>query len=98
MTWEEKLAAMQALAATEIAMRKPGDWYCHMHAEIGGNGMLCGVISSKATPQDAVEDVWREVSELPTGRYLVMNAHGSNRRAVRWNGYMWADVEEEVRA
>jgi hypothetical protein len=93
MTWEQKLAALQALGDCSLRMREPGDWYVCDHIEIGGNGFLLSPTCGETTPEKAVETVWAQyVTNLPSDRHLVINAGAINRRHVRWNGYMWKDL------
>ena len=98
MTWEQKLAAMQAICDVSLRMRKPGDWYVATSGrDVGGNGMLTGEYGNGETPVAAIEDDWDKLTNLPDGLYIILEAYG-NRRAVRWNDYMWADVKEELPA
>jgi hypothetical protein len=95
MTWEEKLSALQVLCDTSLRMRKPGDWYVSATGrEIGGDdtGMLTGLYGNGPTPQAAVEDDWKQMTELPVRRYIVIGAMGPNRKHFRWAGYMWREV------
>lgn len=97
MTWEEKLAACQALCKTELHMRKPGDWYVGWRAEAVRTdkpGMLVGVYGEGKTPEEAVENHWREVVTSPKTDRLVVLPYGApgRRRDVRWNGGWWVDV------
>jgi len=96
MTWQQKLAALQCLGDCSLKMREPGDWYVSQsRVEVGGDGMLAGSYGNGETPVVAVTDHWRVlVDELPVGKHLVLGASSDDRRAVRWNGYMWADVQE----
>ena len=89
MNWEQKLAALQAFADTSICMRKPGDWYVHMRAELKGDGVLSSASGNGRTPEEAVEDHWRKVTA--PGAVIVRDAMNAARREVRWNGFMWAD-------
>lgn len=78
-----------------LNMRKPRDWWVHLSGvEIGGDGMLRTSSADGATPQEAVRNAWQRITRLEPGQYLVLNAAGPNRRQVRWNGFMWADVTE----
>ena len=93
MTWEEKLAACQALGSCELHMRKPGDWYVlQVGAEWqkGGSGMLSGDSGDGVTPKDAVLDHWKKLTQ--PGGYIVLNAMSKKRRHVKWVGYMWQDL------
>ena len=97
MTWEEKLAAIQALCETHIGMRAPGDWYVYAkHIEIGGNGMLESCTGNGNSPSAAVDAHWKKLTELSSGRYLVLNAM-TERKHFRWNGFMWSQLPIEVR-
>lgn len=102
MTWEQKLEAMQALCGwprVSLKMRKPGDWYVEVTCrEISSGAVLKGKYGNGYDPASAVEDDWRQcVEELEPREYIVIHAAGKDRRAVLWNGYMWADVEEQLR-
>lgn len=97
MTWEQKLQALQALIGpldTCLGMRHPGNWYVRQRGvEIGGDGMLTGPSVSGQTPEKAVEAYWNRLTELKPNFYIVTNAMSTTeRRQVRWNGFMWEDV------
>lgn len=93
MNWEQKLAALQAIADTCLRMRKPGDWYVSATGRgIGGDGLNRGNYGNGPTPQAAVEDDWRQLVEmLPYDRYIIVESRGE-RRQIRWNGFMWETV------
>ena len=96
MDYQEKAAALNALADIAIKIRAPNDWYVSQSVEIKDGGVLVGKYGNGSTPKEAVENHWLElVDKLPPDKYLVIHANGDNRRAVRWNGYMWADVIEK---
>lgn len=99
LTWEQKLAAIQALLGSYevcLRMRQPGNWYVDTKGrEITSDdsGILSSEYGNGRSPQEAVENDWRKcVDELPAHQYIVLNAGVKGRRHVRWNGYMWADV------
>ena len=98
MHWEQKLDALSGLADVYLKMRRPGNWYASMSGvEIKQGGMLAGVCGDGKNPEEAVNDLWREcVDELPADRYIVVNAHRDSRKAFRWSGYMWKEVNEEL--
>ena len=98
MNWEEKLVALLTIDDDlAVTMRKPGNWYvsggrCEIKRK--GSGVLEGVYGDGKTPQEAVEDHWRQyVTDLPEGAVIVIDAMQKTRREVRWNGFMWADVK-----
>ena len=93
MTWEEKLMALKALSGeATLRIREPGNWYCSLpRVSIKEGSFLTSPTSSSATPQDAVEDMWRRcVTELPDNQCIVIGAYIGQRQEVRWNGFMWA--------
>jgi hypothetical protein len=98
MDWQQKAAALSALVEIQLICRKAGDWYVRQEVEIKDGAILRGSYGNGTTPQEAVEDHWRQlVDEMtPTPMYLVVSAGGGQRkrRAVRWNGFMWMDVSE----
>lgn len=97
MTWEQKLAACQALSACSLKMREPGDWYVSQDVEIKDKSILKGEYGNGTTPEEAVEDHWTRLTQLAAHEYLVTRAGGGElRKAVRWNGFMWDQVIEET--
>lgn len=98
MDWEQKFAAINALDYdASLCMRKPGDWYVACRLEIKKGSVLEGGAGpGRATPEEAVEHYFARITSLlKVGEYVVCRAHGgSSRRAVKWNGFMWADVRE----
>ena len=98
MNWQQKLSAVQALCGTfnvAVRMRNPGDWYVNDCTEIKDGSILRGEYGNGATPEQAVEDHWDILTNLPHEQYIVVRAAREDRRAVRWNGFMWEDVAEK---
>jgi hypothetical protein len=98
MTWEQKLAALQALTEHTLQMRSPGDWYVGASIEIGGDGLLKGEYGNGDTPESAVCDHWDRLTNIQAHEYLVVSNPidfaGNNRRSYhRWNGFMWTDAQ-----
>lgn len=88
MTWEQKFAALQALTDTNLRMRKPGDWYVQaFNRELAGDGLLQSIYGNGKSPEEAVENDWLNVTQIPSDRYI--RVKGKN---YRWNGFMWAQV------
>lgn len=95
MTWEEKLAALNALSETVLTMREPGKWHCSVRsAEIGGDSVLQSIGGRGQSPEEAVLNAWAMATEWkPPKRYIALNAYSDGRRQVKWNGYMWVEVK-----
>jgi hypothetical protein len=96
MTWEQKLHAMQILRGSGtslLCMLAPGAWLCSVPGEVGGDGMLVSPCCQGSSPEQAVEAAWREATELPAGKHLVVSLAGA-RRNYRWSGFMWVEVSK----
>lgn len=95
----QKALALNALGWHEFAIkiRDNGEWYAVCGAEIRDGPVLVSTFGNGATPSAAIDALWDRVTCLPPGQYLVMKAGTAERRAVRWNGFMWAHVDEPQR-
>jgi hypothetical protein len=101
MNYEQKFQAMVSLipfsGSAAIHMRKPGDWYFSLPGvEIKQGGCLLSAHGNGTTPEAAVNDLWQQYTTIPKEQYLVINSYGENRRAIKWNGFMWEDVHENI--
>lgn len=96
LTANQKFLAMKALGDASIKMDVYGKWYVSIFAvEVKHGAMLSGLpVPHTETMQDAVEQSWKGLTELSGDRYIVINAMGATRRAVRWNGFMWEQLCE----
>lgn len=98
MNWQQKFDALGAIG-TEISvrMRKPGDWYVDHRGvdtkETPDSCCLVGRYGNGSTPEEAIENHWRRLTEEQPLAYLWVSEFGKNRK-VRWNGYMWRDLPE----
>ncbi len=96
LTWEQKAAALLNLSGwSEFAlkMREDGTWYVHDAVEIRDRSCMIGVTVSAENPVMAILKHWLQLTQIEPHQYLVVKVCGK-RRAVRWNGFMWADVAE----
>lgn len=103
MTWEQMFAAIQAIGEASLRMRKPGDWFVEQRStekKERGSSVIGSAYGNGATPEDAVRDHWRVLTDLKPNEIIVIDSMRDTRRHVRWNGYMWADepVNREVPA
>lgn len=97
MNWEQKMEAIKSLAGMDtcIKMRRPGDWYVLDRVDIKDGRFIRGGTGNGRTPEEAVNDRWFQLTELSRDQYLVVHAFGDDRKAVRWNGFMWTTVTEK---
>lgn len=103
MNWKEKMDALSALdedisikyrESGFIGDRKLEPWYVKQRVEIKKGGVLKSVSGNGETVEEAIEDHWRQVTELEPGEYIVINPGGEDRQAVKWNGFMWKRIVE----
>lgn len=94
MDYEQKLYALNSLGECKILMRKPGDWYVSQSTEVKNNGMLEGRYGNGCTPQEAIVNHWERLTELAEHEYIIIHAGREDRKAVKWNGFMWEAVKE----
>jgi hypothetical protein len=92
-TWEEKLAAIQALSPSGAAlrMRQPGDWHVVTSISVVEEVIYLRPPTQRApSPQAAVEEAWKsytsDVIVCIRGKNGVQTYH-------RWNGHMWALIK-----
>ena len=98
MDWQQKAAAIQALAGWQnfaLKMRGPENWYVqHSGLEQKEGGLLSDGPQHGKTPEDAVNQCWDWMTDPEY--YLVWSTYRDSRRAVRWDGFMWENVNEEL--
>lgn len=83
--------ALRALGELALNVRADGTWYVNLpHVEIKNGAMLTTPTQTAPSPQKAIAEAWNTYS---TGLVIVQHP-GQPRRALRWNGFMWADVVE----
>lgn len=95
---QRKAEILNELHRLYVDMMTDGNWCCHWGVESRERGkpILTSVCGWGDSPDAAIEYLWKDATDIPANRYLVINAMSSEkRRAVRWNGYMWADVQED---
>lgn len=105
MDFQQKAEALAALTALSIKFRErehriggSEPWYVSQKVDVKEGSCLLGTYGNGNTPEEAIEDHWKVlVLDLPRDEYLIVNSGLENRRAVRWNGFMWADVPEPER-
>jgi hypothetical protein len=95
--WQQKLAAMMSIAPdAHLKMKEPGSWYLALPGvEIKSGSVLRSANGRGDTPEAAILDGWDHLTiRLGPTEYVVTAAMRDDRRSYRWNGFMWAAVEE----
>lgn len=98
MTTQDKYDALMALSPSfKIHMRKIGDYYFSPSASVEvatrNKGILRSTYGNGSTPEAAIDDCFRVLTEIGPDDFLVLEAYSPARREVRWNGFMWADFK-----
>ena len=105
MDWQQKAEALASLTELSIKFRERENrigsaepWYVSQKIDIKDGGCLVGSYGNGNTPQEAIEDHWEVLTtKLNRDQYIVVRGLSDERKAVRWNGFMWADVPEPKR-
>ena len=90
LTTNQMALALSALGDFGIHIRKRGDWYASVRAEIKRGAFLEGPSVSAPSPDAAVLALF-ETYTAP-GTIVVLHANEARRRHVQWNGFIWADI------
>jgi hypothetical protein len=102
LTFQQKADALNALCELKLGLSPLLDdarrWHASLRVEIGGDGILRGIAGHGPTPQAAVDELWRNATNIPASLCLIVDAYGDDRRKVRWNGFMWVDVQPPSKA
>ena len=95
MSYEQMMQALKAICVNVgVHMRRPGDWYVVMPGvQRKEGGCLFSGCDSAKDPEAAIRSRW--IWAIDPAHYLVINAYHGTRRAVKWNGFMWEEVQEE---
>jgi hypothetical protein len=93
--WEARFAAMEGLGEASLKMRSPGKWYVHqpevaIKAQGRDGSPADGPSNDAPNPIEAVQTRWRLLTSS-----AVEYKRGRLVRRVRWNGFMWADVQTD---
>lgn len=98
MTTEQMVRALQALgevglSMTDPSVADPARWCCHVRGvEIADGSFLTSSSGFGATPEAAIIAQWETLTRLPANKWVAVGGYSDQRRNLRWNGYMWADV------
>lgn len=96
LTWKQKAFAIQSLVGWgkfALKLRDDSSWYTQHGIERVEKSVLSSGCESGETPEDAINQLWSWATDL--NYHLVVGAFTSERKAVRWNGFMWENVKEE---
>lgn len=97
MGWEKKIEALKCLGEVDLYMHEPGRWAIRVKKmEIKQGKMIGSIHGMGASPQHAVNNLWDQLMNLPSNQYIVIDALGDNRKAFKWAGFMWKEIEEDA--
>ena len=92
----ELMERMSVLAEIFIKYRTGSEyrWYIEQDVQVSSNSHLTSISGNGSTIEEAIEDHWKQLTQLNKNDYIVANActNASKRVAVRWNKYLWAPV------
>ena len=88
LTTHQKAVALEALSEISLCLDSESQWYVSQDVENAHGGVLTSVTGRGDSPEDAIEDHWKQVTRPDKGR-IVLDAYKSTRRYAEWNGYMW---------
>jgi len=85
-TWEDKLEDLQAISNHGVSFGKTdeGQWYCDAGFEIKDGAILGTAVAFGDTHEEAVDNLWKKITNLPKNQYLVLDAMHPSRRAFKW--------------
>lgn len=99
MDWQQKAEALAGLSELTIKFRERQwrignrhPWYVSQNIEIKESHTLLGAHGDGATPQEAIEDHWRQYVDDLKPEYSIRVQQSEFIRYVRWSGFMWVDV------
>jgi hypothetical protein len=101
MDTKKRALALNALSPIELRLDINGNWFVRwVGVEIKKGPCLGGAGERGATPDEAIDRTWASVEDMSKdrSRYLVVGAYTDQRKAVRWNGFMWEIIIEEKAA
>jgi hypothetical protein len=97
MDWKQKAQALKALSGMfnfTLNLRDDGSWYVLLKGvERKEGGCLTGGCQNGSTPQEAIDQCWDWATDPQF--CLVKNACSPERKAYKWAGFMWKEVEEK---
>ena len=93
---QQKAQALNALAQISLVLTTDNKWVIKQDVEIKDGSILK---SERGEPDDCplktIDKHWNKLTRLEPHQYLVTNAYGKKRKAIRWNGFMWQPIEED---
>lgn len=97
LTANQQFKALKALADDAyLSMDLDGSWFVNLpHVEIKHGSILSGFGEHKETPEGAIASCFAELTRLPIDQYVVIDSMSKDRKAFRWNDFMWEQVKED---
>ena len=91
LTTEAKWGAILNLTpAATLIRRCHGNWYVNAPGrEIKRGAILDGAYGNGTTPDEAVDNDWKAITELAPGETIILDSMKPTRRSVEWTGSGW---------
>ena len=95
MDTQQKAETLNALAEISIKLDGNNYWYARNNTHLLDGIFLEALSGRGSTPEAAIDDLWERTVALPKpNQTIILNPHHPDfRRSVKWNGFMWDDVE-----
>lgn len=92
------LGRLDALDAGPVEIRyidRDGTVWATIDAiDIRAEHTVCSLAGNGDTADEAISNLWDDISGLPRTSALRIEVEGKAKRYVRWNGHAWRDVTD----
>jgi flavodoxin len=99
MDWQDKAKAIDILSALSIRIHDRNDWSADIgDVTIKGDGVLTSTMGRGNTPQKAIEDLWRQLTDLKANQCIVAVYRDVGeliRKHYRWETCIWKEIPRE---
>lgn len=93
---QQKMAAIKSIAPNSVITWLSRDkWHCSVPSvEVHTRSTLRSCGGWGPSVEEAINNCWKHMTVIQDDEYLVARAMTPQRRAFRWNEFMWQEVEE----
>jgi len=95
MSWKEKAVVINSSLGGELhlVLDLDNNWYASAYdVNIGGNGFLDSVGGRGETVEKAVEEFWKNLTEIPEELFITVHSQANRRQQFRWNGSIFERI------